>query len=173
MKLFNISQFNNTSDYLPILNAVIITDIIVIILLLVGIINSSVLQTWYRSISLSAVIADVLIIFIGIIITRFIYPLFFSEYKLIYFIFLAVCVQVIHDVLFYLFVIAFPSKKSIIIDIFQRYGKEVGYKAILSDSMMMISSVLIASYLKGESLNINIITLILSIYLIPYLIYSV
>ena len=68
MKLFNISQFSNTSDYLPILNGVIITDIIVIILLLVGIINSCVLQTWYRSISLSAVIADVLIIFIGIII---------------------------------------------------------------------------------------------------------
>ena len=49
----------------------------------------------------------------------------------------------------------------------------MGVKAIMADSLMMISSVLIASYLKGLSLNGNIIVLILSVYLVPYFIYSV
>ena len=78
----DISNFNNVSDYLPILNSVIITDLFVIILLFIGFIKSKVLQHWYRKLTLSAVIADVLIIVIGIILTRFFYPYVFSKYSL-------------------------------------------------------------------------------------------
>jgi|688.fasta_scaffold54680_7 hypothetical protein len=169
----NISNFSNVSDYLPILNAVIITDIFVILLLLRKLINSSVLKIWYRDFSLGAVIADVLIIFIGIIIARFIYPYIFDKYSLIQFIGLVVVIQVIHDILFYLFVSSVPRGVSKILDVFKDYGKENGITAIISDSAMMISSVLIASYLKGQSLNTNIIVLIVSVYLVPYFIYSI
>jgi hypothetical protein len=169
----NISNFNDVSDYIPILNGVIITDLFVILLLLRKFINSSVLKNWYRDFSLGAVIADVLIIFIGIIIARFIYPYIFDTYSLINFIGLVVVVQVIHDILFYKFVTSVPRGVSKILDVFKDYGKEVGFKAILSDSAMMISSVLIASYLKGQTLNTNIIVLIVSIYFVPYFIYSI
>ena len=171
--LKNISNFSDVSDYLPILNAVIITDIFVIFLLLRKFINSSVLIIWYKDFSLGAVIADVLIIFIGIIIARFIYPYIFDKYSLIQFIGLVVVIQVIHDILFYLFVSSVPRGVSKILDVFKDYGKESGVKAIISDSAMMISSVLIASYLKGQSLNTNIIVLIVSVYLVPYFIYSI
>lgn len=171
--LKNISNFSDVSDYLPILNAVIITDIFVIFLLLRKFINSSVLIIWYKDFSLGAVIADVLIIFIGIIIARFIYPYIFDKYSLIQFIGLVVVIQVIHDILFYLFVSSVPRGVSKILDVFKDYGKENGLKAIISDSAMMISSVLIASYLKGQTLNTNIIVLIVSVYLVPYFIYSI
>ena len=169
----NISNFSDVSDYLPILNGVIITDIFVIFLLLRKFINSSVLIIWYKDFSLGAVIADVLIIFIGIIIARFIYPYIFDKYLLIQFIGLVVVIQVIHDILFYLFVSSVPRGVSKILDVFKDYGKENGLKAIISDSAMMISSVLIASYLKGQTLNTNIIVLIVSVYLVPYFIYSI
>jgi len=168
-----IANFKNTSDYLSILNAVIITDIIVILLLIFGIIKSKVLIQWYRELTLSAVIADVLIIVIGIILTRVIYPYIFSSYSLWKFIFLAVVIQCTHDILFYFFCTAVPRGKSRILDIFKNYGTEVGGGAIVGDSLMMISSILIATYLKNTTLNTNIITLIAAVYLVPYLIYTV
>jgi hypothetical protein len=169
----NISDFNNTSDYISIFNGVLLTDMIVISLLIGGIIKSKVLNVWYRNLNLSAVIADILIIFIGIILTRFLYPYFFKQYSLFKFIGLAICIQVIHDILFYKLSISIPRGKSQIMDIFKDYGKEVSYKAILSDSAMMISSILIASFLKDQSVNINIIIMIVLVYLVPYLIYTI
>jgi hypothetical protein len=169
----NISDFNNTSDYISIFNGVLLTDMVVISLLIGGIIKSKVLNVWYRNLNLSAVIADILIIFIGIILARFLYPYFFKQYSLFKFIGLAICIQVIHDILFYKLSISIPRGKSQIMDIFKDYGKEVSYKAILSDSAMMISSILIASFLKDKSVNINIIIMIVSVYLVPYLIYTV
>jgi hypothetical protein len=171
--MVDIYNFNNVSDYLPILNSVIITDIFVIILLIKGLIKSKVLENWYRNLTLSAVIADVLIIVIGIILTRFFYPYIFSKYNLLNFLILAVVIQITHDILFYLFSKSIERGKSKILDIFKDYGKEKGVGAIIADSLMIISSILIASYLKGKSLNTNIIILIFSIYLVPYMIYTV
>ena len=58
------------------------------------------------------------------------------------------------------------------LDTFKDYGNEVSYRAILSDSGMMILASLIASYLANKSLNVNIIVLIVSMYLLPYLLYN-
>lgn len=170
--MVDIHNFNNVSDYLPILNSVIITDIFVIALLIAGLIKSTILKDWYKTLTLSAVIADVLIIVIGIILTRFFYPYVFSEYNLLNFILLAVVIQIIHDFLFYFFSTSIERGKSKILDIFKDYGKEKGFGAIIADSLMIISSILIASYLKGQTLNSNIIILIFSVYLVPYMIYS-
>jgi hypothetical protein len=170
--LKSVHSFRNIGDYLPILNGVLITDLIVIVLTLMGLIQSKILLKWYRTYNISAVIADVLIIVIGIIIARFLYPFIFAEYSLIKFIFLVLCVQIIHDILFYIFVSSIPRGKSKILDIFKDYGKENSYKAIIADSMMMITAVLLASWFKSFTYNTNIIILIVSIYLTPYLVYS-
>ncbi len=172
--LSNISNFSNTADYLPILNGVIFTDLIVIALLIGGVIKSKVLQDWYRDLSLSAVIADVLILVLGIILARFLYPYVFGkQYSLLKFILLAVLIQITHDTLFYLLCTSVKRGKSRILDVFKDYGKEKGAGAIVADSLMMISSILIASYLKGCSLNANLIKLIIGVYLVPYMIYTV
>lgn len=168
MNFTNISNFENIYDYLPILNAILITDLFIIFLLIFGFIKSKMLIKWYQNYNLNAVIADVLIILIGFIITRFIYSLYFKKFNLFYFITLLLLVQIIHDTLFYLFFSYIKRGNSKILDFFKDYAKETGYKAILSDSFMMFLSAILASYLKNYDLNINIIILILNIYLIPY-----
>ena len=169
----SISDFGNTSDYLSILNGVLITDLLVIFLLIFGAIKSKVLVEWYRKYNLSAVIADVLIIFIGIIIARFAYPYVFGEnFSLIKFIGLAVVIQIVHDILFYFMFSLVPRGKNMMLDTFKDYASEVGFKAVLSDSLMMITACLLSSYFVSLNLNTNIIILILSIYILPYAIYS-
>ena len=169
----DLSNFNATGEYLSIFNGVLITDLLVIFFLIGGLIQSSVLKKWYRELNLSAVIADILIIFIGILLARFFYPHIFAQYSLAKFVGLAVCIQIVHDVCFYQLCKAIPRGQSQIMDIFKDYGKEVGYKAILADSAMMVSSILIASALKGLSLNTNLVAAVLAVYIVPYAIYSI
>ena len=168
----NIANFNNVSDYLPLFTAVLITDLFVILLLNTGIIKSLVLNKWYSQYNLSAVIADVLIILIGLIITRAIYYYIFDEFSIIKFICVAVIVQIIHDILFYILFSNIPRGVNKMLDIFKDYANEVSYKAILADSGMIIMACLIASYLVNKTLNTNLIILIISVYLLPYLLYN-
>jgi hypothetical protein len=170
--LKNIADFNNISDYLPLFNSVLITDLFVIFLLNTKVIQSHVLRQWYSQYNLSAVIADVLIILIGLIITRAIYYYVFESFSILKFVILAVIVQIIHDILFYLFFSNIPRGVNKMIDTFKDYANEVSYKAILADSGMMIMSCLIASYLVNKNTNINIIVLISFLYLLPYLLYN-
>ncbi|NBP00057.1 MAG: hypothetical protein EBU90_07980 [Proteobacteria bacterium] len=172
INLKDISKFDDTNDYLPILNGILLTDIAVIILLLVGFIQAKTLKQWYSDYNLSAVIADVLIIFIGIIITRFLYPLLFKKYSLTNFIVLAVIIQITHDILFYKFFSSVPRGINRMLDSFKNYAQETSYKAVLADSMMMVSACLLSSFLATQSNNTNIIILISGLYILPYLIYA-
>ena len=168
----NISNFSKTSDYLPMFNSVLITDLFVILLLNVSIIKSRVLKEWYNKYNLSAVLCDILIIFIGIIIARYLYHYIFESYSLFKFIALAVSIQIIHDLLFYQLFKGIPRGTNRMIDTFKDYAKEVSYKAILSDSGMMIMACILSAYLAGHSLNTNIIVLIVAVYSLPYLLYN-
>ena len=96
-------------NYLALLNAVLLTDIFVIFLSIFGIIKSKVLKEWYVNYNLSAVIADVLIIVLGIILTKIIYPFFFGNRENIFlFICLALVIQIMHDLSFYYFFSLIP-----------------------------------------------------------------
>jgi len=168
----NIADFNNINDYLPLFNAVLITDLFVIFLLNTGVIKSQVLRQWYSQYNLSAVIADVLIILIVLIITRAIYYYVFDSFSIVKFVILAVILQITHDILFYVFFSNIPRGINKMIDTFKDYANDVSYKAILADSGMMIMSCLIASYLVNKNKNTNIIVLISFLYLLPYLLYN-
>ena len=170
--LKNIAGFNNINDYLPLFNAVLITDLFVILLLNIRVIKSQVLRKWYSQYNLSAVIADVLIILIGLIITRAIYYYVFDSFSIIKFITLAVIVQITHDILFYVFFSNIPKGVNKMLDTFKDYANDVSYKAILADSGMMIMASLIASYLVNKNTNTNIIVLISFVYILPYLLYN-
>lgn len=169
--LFNdISNFYKVSDYLPILNGCINADLVIIFLLYHGIFNSFYLKKWYKKYQLSAVIADVLILVIGIIIARFLYKYFFDVFNIWKFTGLAVSIQIIHDILFYLFFKSVPTGYNAMLDFFKDYAKEVGGGAILGDSFMMIIACLFSSHYATYSLNTNIIVSVLSCYFIPYMI---
>jgi hypothetical protein len=167
----DIANFNNINDYLPLFNAVLITDLFVI-LLNISVIKSQVLKKWYSQYNLSAVIADVLIILIVLIITRAIYYYIFDDFSLLKFIIIAVMLQITHDVLFYILFSNIPRGVNKMLDTFKDYASEASFVAILADSGMIIMSCLIASYLVNKNTNTNIIVLISSLYLLPYLLYN-
>ena len=168
----NIANFNNTNDYISILSAVIITDLIVILLLNINLIKTKSLKSWYNKFNLSAVIADVLVIVLVLILTRYLYYKIFKEFSIIKFIVLALSLQITHDILFYIMITLIPKGSNRMIDVFKEYANEVSYWAIIADSLMMISSSLLAYYFVNLDMNTNIIILIIAIYIIPYMIYK-
>jgi len=166
----DISNFNNVSDYLPILNGCLNADLIIIFLAFHGVFKSAFLRKWYKKYQLSAVIADVLILVIGIILARFLYKYLFSEFSIWKFTGLAICIQIIHDLLFYWLFSSLPIGYNSMFDFFKGYAKEVGVGAIIGDSFMMMLACLLSSYFATYSLNLNIIILVVSVYFFPYMI---
>lgn len=166
----DISNFTKISDYLPILIGCIHADIIIIFLLYNGVFNSFYLKKWYKKYQLSAFLADVLILVIGIIIARYLYKYLFTSFNIWKFTGLTVLIQIIHDILFYVGFQTIPYGHNSMLDFFKKYAKEVGVGAILGDSFMMILATLLSSYFATYSLNTNIIILIFSLYVIPYMI---
>ena len=58
------------------------------------------------------------------------------------------------------------------IDTFNDYAKEVSFFAIIGDSLMIISACILFYYLIKMDTNTNIIILIVSLYIMPYLLYN-
>jgi hypothetical protein len=167
----DISNFSDTSDYLPLLNGILFTEVTIIFLTLTKVINTKVLIQWYRKYGIFAIAADVLIVMIGAILTRFFYPFFFSSFNLFFFILLGIIIQCIHDVTFYYLFVNIPRGVNKVFDTFKDYASEVKGKAILGNSAMIIFSFLFASMMKVQSLNANIISLVCNLYFYPYTLY--
>ena len=170
----DISSFAKTSDYLPIFNGILISDLLVILILHMGLFQSKTLQLWYKKYSLSAVLADTLIILIVFIIARYLWTnvLKIKTFSILTFIGLLLLLQIAHDYLFYLGFSAVPRGSNEIIDFFKNYAAEMSYRAILGDSALMISSGLAASLLASQSYNFNLIVLVVSVYLVPYFVHK-
>lgn len=176
----DISNFNNTNNYLPILNGVLITELITLILGLS--INKSspnlkYLIIWYKKFGLSAVIVDISLVIIVIILTRYFYLKFFNCFNIINFLLLAVAIQVTHDISFYYFFRNVPYGKNSIGDFFKDCFDENGKglsiwesvgNLILCDSGIVISSILFSSLFANQNLNTNVIMLVIIVYLLPY-----
>jgi hypothetical protein len=91
----------------------------------------------------------------------------------VFFVGLAVIVQLIHDLSFAQLMNALPKGRSMIMDTFKDYGKEMGGLILIADAIMISGTAILGSLLASSSLNKNIIVLIVAIYLIPYFIFTV
>lgn len=169
----DLHNFYNISSYLPILNGSIAADLaILLIVYYTPYFDSFFLKKWYETYRLSAVIADVLILVIGFIITRAIFTYYGWSWNFYLFLGTILVVQIIHDILFYLFFMNVPKGMNKMLDLFKKYAKESGGGAILGDSFMIVITVLFAYLFANYSTNINIILLVVLVYLIPYIIYT-
>ena len=168
----DISQFDKIDDYLPIITAILIVDVITIILSFTHITESKFLRIWYKEYKLYAVLADVSLIFLGVVITRALYYYVFDEFSIVNFVLLMVVVQVIHDILFYIMITQISKGTNKIIDILKDYADEISYWAIIGDSMMMISSALIAAYIAYFDMNTNIIIFAFLVYILQFILYT-
>jgi uncharacterized protein YacL len=169
----NLSEFTNINDYFPMITAGLIVDMIILVMIVFGYINLKSLNNWYNKFGLSAVLADVLSIVIGIIIARFLYSYLFSEYSLVLFLLIACVVQLTHDVAFASFFNSVPRNMSSILDVFKDYAKEAGIQILLVDALMVVSTILLGSYLATLTMNSMIIIFIVLLYILPYLLYSI
>jgi len=159
-------------NFLSLLNAALTTDLIIVVLALMGILNGNALTIWYQKFGLGAFMADVLSLMIGFIIAFFIYNYFFKNQSILVFLFIAVCVQLVHDLLFGLIVSNYKGK-SPFLNVFKLYIKEVSYKILIFDALMIISTVLFQKWFSTINQQNNIILLIVLSYLTPYLVFSV
>jgi hypothetical protein len=174
MRFQDISHFEKTADLLPMLNACIITDTLFMLFLTTGLFQSKTLAQWYHKFTLSAAIADILIIFIGILIARFFYPILFpkSQFNIALFAALALVIQIIHDLIFAVIINTVPRGQNQMIDTFKDYAKEMQFYAILGDSTMTLTAVLLSSLLANFSPNTNTVILAVVVYVIVYMTYQ-
>lgn len=173
MRFQDISLFSNTADYLPIVAAAIIVDLVVMMRVVLGQIKSVSLTAWYKQYRAMGVLADVLSIVIGIVIARFVYSFFFTKWSLPLFLILTVAIQVTHDLTFAAFFNMVPKGASAILDTFKEYAAEFGPVILLADATMMVGTVLLGSLLASQSLNTNIIVFLVALYIVPYVLYSI
>jgi len=167
----DISNFNNINDYLPILNGTLNTVLLIMFLVLHKYVRSFYLEKWYKTFHLSSIIENVTTLMCIIIVTRYIYNNISYEWNVFCFTLLAVIIMIIYDIVFYLVFSYIPKGYSNIVDFFKKYKSELTYKNISINSIMIIITCLLSSYFSTLDNNMNIITLISTLFFIPYLLY--
>ncbi len=171
--MYPIDNFYNVNNYIHILNGSLLADLIIIVIIYyTPYLSSKYVMKWYEDFRLSAILADVLIIMIGLIIARYIFTKYKIKWNIYKFIGLVLAIQIIHDILFYILFKNIPKGANRMLDLFKLYANEVSFNAILGDSLIMILAVLFTSYFASLDLNKNIIILITLLYSVPYLIYT-
>ena len=99
------------------------------------------LNLWYQKFGLAAVSADVLSLFLGVLLATFLFPGAVGIQLIIG----AILVQLLHDIFFYAVVIqGLPQGQNEMIDVFKSYANEGGWTILLADALMITSVVLLA-----------------------------
>jgi len=129
------------------------------------------LNLWYSRFRMFAILQDVLSVMIGFGLARYVYSEYVYpnyDWNPMYFTGVAVAIQVLHDVLFYLGVVRqVPEGQNGMIDIFKKYAETTSYKAILGDSAIMAGTGVATMILKAFPLHTVFIGLAAA-YTIPY-----
>ena len=167
-----VSNFMNNNELLPIVTSTLLCDLVIAFAALSGIfIFKKTLITWYKKYRLSAIIADCFSIILGIILLRYILYLLNIKVNLFQFILIGLGLQILHDILFYLFFTNVKRGSNHMLDFFKDYAKELKTDAILGDSILVIWAIILASLLNTRSFKFNLVSLFIGIYLIPYIVY--
>jgi len=169
------ANYLDKSEYLPIFTANLFADILIIFITFSGIMyNIKTIVDWYKKYRLSAVIADTFIGILYILLSRYLvykYDMVNVKNSLFKFTLLAIVVQIVFDLLFYILFSIIPIGQNHMLDFFKKYADEVGYGALLGDTALVVVGVVISAFLKDKSFDYNMVAALLSIYLVPYFIY--
>lgn len=176
IELPNISNYTVESDLFYIFCAILTVDVVVLFLARYFKVGGKYLNEWYDNFHILAVMADVMIIFIGFIIARYIYTTFFFDkfgWNAVYFLILLGVIQVLHDILFYVGVIRnMPKGENDMIDTFKKYAEDVGGKIIGGDALLVLMSGLVAMLFKYAPFHITTSVTALIVYMLPYILFT-
>ena len=137
----------------------------------------SLINVWYDKFGLVAIMLDMGIVLIGFWITQQLYSYLFGssvKVSLWKFILLFLCIQIIHDILFYFLILKNSNGSNAIFDLINSYGSKHGLYTILGDSLMVLLAVCLAWIIINSDINLStyIIYILLSSYFIGYLLYT-
>jgi uncharacterized protein YacL len=151
-----------------ILSAVVWVDFFTIVASKVFHLGKS-LDKWYANFGIVAVISDCLVIILGILVAQMVFP----GASLVTLAGVALVIQLIHDYLFYIFVIRqVPKGQNSMIDLFKEYASENSWKILVADSIMIGSTVFLADYLSHIRQSYNAFVGLLGVYALTYIIYT-
>ena len=172
----DISNFNEISDLMFIFFAILTVDVVVIFLARYYKVGGKYLNEWYDQFNILAVIVDVMIIFIGFLITRYLYTCFFFEkfeFNPIMFMALLVIVQLLHDLIFYFGIIkTVPYGHNEMMDTFKRYAGDLGGIILGGDAILMILSAFVAMIYKSLPLHTFVTSSSIFVYALPYILFT-
>jgi hypothetical protein len=155
--------------WLALLTATAWVDFAVIVLSKIIPLTKS-LGQWYSQFGVAAATADILVIVLGIALAQFLFP-GISGLSLVV---VAVIIQLIHDVLFYLLIVKpIPNGQNKMIDTFKTYAAEGSWKILLADASMVAASVLLMEFLDAVLTDDQLGFLgLLAVYSLTYIIYT-
>ena len=132
------------------------------------------INTWYDRFGLAAYGADVLSMIIGLILAQLITSSMGGPWNPVLFIAIVVAIQLIHDIVFAgLIVPAVPRGRNAIMDLMRSYSTMSGAGGILVvDAIYMILTALIAMLLMSVKPGVGWITLIVTLYITMYILYT-
>jgi uncharacterized protein YacL len=153
---------------LDILSAVVVVDFVTIILSKFLHLGKS-LDKWYAKFGMTAVLSDCLIIVLGIQLAL----LFEPQAGWFHLLMMAMAIQIVHDIWFYFGVIQpVPQGQNEIIDLFKEYAQENSWKIVVADSLMVISTVILAETLSHYQESVVTFVGLLGTYALTYIIYT-
>jgi hypothetical protein len=173
----NIFDYKKTGDYLYIITAAVVVDLIVIFLARYPgpspMFKVKALNDWYEKFGFLAAAADILSLIIGVTAARYLYTGLGLKNSLLFFVAVVVLFQLCHDVFFFLAVITqMPKGENKMIDVFGDYAKENGAKILVSDALMMIGTTLLAAFLKELPAHVSVSSLTVSLYALCFVLYT-
>ena len=156
-------------DWVSLFTATAVVDFLVIVLSKFVSLTKA-LNTWYRDFGVVAVGSDILIIVLGIALAKLLFPLA-TGWKLVG---IAVVIQLIHDVLFYVGIIqGLPAGHNKIIDLFKQYAGEGSWQILLADAAMVTGSVLLMEWYSDNLTSDQTAFIgVLAVYALLYIIYT-
>ena len=132
------------------------------------------INKWYDRFSLAAYGADVLSMIIGVILAQLVATAIGGPWIPALFCAIAVAIQLLHDTVFAgLIVPAVPRGRNAIMDLMREYSTMSGAGGILVvDAIYMILTSLIAMLLVSAKPGVGWITLIITLYVTMYILYT-
>lgn len=156
-------------DWVSLFTATAVVDFVVIVLSKFVSLTKA-LTTWYRDFGIVAVGSDILIIVLGIALAKLLFPMA-TGWKLVG---IAVVIQLIHDVVFYVGIIqGVPAGHNKILDLFKQYAAEGSWQILLADAAMVTGSVLLMEWYSDNLTSDQTGFLgVLVVYALLYIIYT-
>jgi hypothetical protein len=153
-------------DLLSLGTAVVWVDFFTIVLAKIFRFGGTV-DKWYGKYGMTAVLSDCLVIVLVIMVAKYYFP----KADIRHFIMFAIGIQLVHDYLFYLFVISpTPLGANTIIDLFKEYASELSYKILIADAVMVASTILLADRLSHVKKDFVVFGGLLGVYALTYMV---